>query len=98
MEYDQIVKELVSLLTDSQVRAGDLDPTIIPTTTPVGGLKGFDSLAGVDATIDIEIHFGLPENPKRESLFVETGSKGIPRALTVGEIAQKIQEEKSRKK
>ncbi len=98
MEYEQIVRELVLLLIDSQVRAGDIDPTITPTTIPVGGLKGFDSLAGVDATIDIEIHFGLAENPKRESLFVETGNKGIPRALTVSEVAKKIQKEKSRTK
>lgn len=98
MEKKQIVKELVSLIKGCQTQAGDTEAIITASTIPIGGLKGFDSLTGVDVTMDIEIHFSLPNDPKRQSFFVETDEKKIPRTLSIDEIAQKIQEEMSRTK
>jgi hypothetical protein len=88
MERKDIVKKLISILQGIQDDAGEDVEAIIETTCPIGGMKGFDSLRGVCATVKCVEEFNL-EDDKIVSLF-EGKKNGIPCALTVAEIADKI--------
>jgi len=88
MERKDVVKKLITILMELQSEAGDDAEIINESTRPIGGIKCFDSLRGVCATVKCLEEFNIDEE-KIVSLF-EGKHNEIPCALTVGEVADKI--------
>jgi len=89
MKREEVLKKLITILTEIQVEAGDELENIEEATIPIGGIKCFDSLRGVYATVRCLEEFDIDEGQKIVSFF-EGKHNNIPCALTVGEIADKI--------
>ena len=88
MERKDVVKKLITIFMELQSEAGDDAEIIDESTRPIGGIKCFDSLRGVCATVKCLEEFNIDEE-KIVSLF-EGKHNEIPCALTVGEVADKI--------
>lgn len=89
MDRKDVVKKLITILMEIQNEAGEEVDVIEETTRPIGGMKCFDSLRGVHATVLCMEAFNI-EDEKVISLFEGKNPKGFPCALTVAEIADKI--------
>lgn len=89
MDRIGVVEKLITILKEIQADAGENVDNIDESTRPIGGIKCFDSLRGVCATVVCMEKFNIAEDNKIMSLF-EGKCNGIPFALTVGEIADKI--------
>ena len=89
MERKDVVEKLISILKEIQDDAGDDAEIIEESTRPIGGIKCFDSLRGVCATVRCLEEFNIEDEQKIVSLF-EGKLNDIPCALTVGEVADKI--------
>jgi uncharacterized small protein (DUF1192 family) len=94
-EIKKIQGELVFLLKELQKLSGYDEDEITENTKPVGGISGFDSMRGLEATITCFGKFGIsPEKVKVQNLFVL--EKDTPqRALSIGEVAERIYELKN---
>lgn len=80
---EQVTAIVSKAITDSLLLSGRPVPNEITATTKViGEIEGFDSPAGVDVTVDLELQMGigLPHN-----VFVKTVN-GRPRARTLNEV------------
>ena len=86
MDKQEIVNKVVQTVAHVQDVSGRSSAGIGASTRPVGGVEGFDSLSGVEATVMLSESLGvaLPEdyNP-----FISSDGK---RALSVGEIADTL--------
>ena len=86
MDKQEIVAKVIQAVAQVQQMSGRPSADIGTSTRPVGGVEGFDSLNGVEATVMLSesLRVELPEdcNP-----FISTDGK---RALTVGEIADTL--------
>ena len=86
MDKQQIMDKVVQTVAQVQEASGRPNIGIGASTCPVGGLEGFDSLSGVEATVMLSEALGanIPEdcNP-----FI---SKDGKRALSVSEIADTL--------
>lgn len=85
MKKPEAVKVVVEVLKTVQQVSGREIGEISEKTCPIGDLDGFDSLCGVEASVELseKLDFELPGT----NVFVnEKGTK----ALTVGEIAEAI--------
>lgn len=83
MSNRDIVRRLVALLNTLQELSGSRAVDIDGNTVPIGGLPGFDSLNGVEATVMVceEFKFSFP----KANIFVnEAGT----RPLTVTQVAK----------
>lgn len=89
MGRENVVKKLIAILMEIQSDAGEEVELIEETTRPIGGVKCFDSLRGVHATVRCFEEFQIEDN-KAVSLFEGKNQYGFPCALTVAEIADKI--------
>ena len=91
MKKEEVVRQLISIL--SEFKADDLgaDPVeIVPTTIPIGGIPGFDSLLGVAATTHITAAFDIPDDKGVDNLFGNTKQNGEVVYFSVNQIAEKI--------
>ncbi|MDZ4849709.1 MAG: hypothetical protein SGI77_10470 [Pirellulaceae bacterium] len=85
MNRDEVIGMLQDVLQSIQQNSGRLAPPIQQGTCPIGDLSGFDSLNGVEATVELTDRLGVEFSGV--SLFVnEMGTK----ALTISEIADRI--------
>ena len=86
MDKQEIVAKVVQTVVQVQEMSGRPSAGIGVSTCPVGGVEGFDSLSGVEATVMLAESLGtnLPEdyNP-----FIAADGN---RALSVGEIAETL--------
>ena len=84
MDKQEIVTKVVQTVAHVQEVSGRSSAGIGPSTRPVGGVDGFDSLSGVEATVMLSESLGvdLPDNP-----FISNDGN---RALSVGEIADNL--------
>ena len=80
---EQVTTILAKAITDSLFLSGRPTPKeIVATTKIIGEIEGFDSPAGVDVTVDLELQLGidLPHN-----VFIKTVN-GRPRARNLSEV------------
>lgn len=85
MDADQVTKVVIEVLTELQEMSGREAIPISSSTCPIGDLDGFDSLNGVEATVELSERLGF-DVPAINAFVDETGTK----ALTVAEIAAGI--------
>lgn len=92
MNRKEIVDSLSEILIEFQEDVTNDVADIDEDTRPIGDLPGFDSLAGIDATVHCVERFGLNDSDEVQSLFVGEDAQGRPCALTVGQVADRIME------
>lgn len=85
MQKDDVVRVVVKVLGDLQALSGRAAGSIGGGTRPVGDLEGFDSLNGVEATIELSGKLGI-DLPGVNYFVSEEGD----RALSVSEVADRI--------
>ncbi len=85
MSREEAIKEIIKVLEEAAENLCEEKVNIDIDTRPVGGMGGFDSLAGVSATFDCLAHFDLDDDDV-QSIFVKK-KHGKLCALTVGESA-----------
>jgi acyl carrier protein len=85
MNHAEVVSVLLDVLTSIQQNSGRDIASISGNTCPIGDLDGFDSLNGVEATVELADRLGVEISGT--SVFVnESGTK----ALTVTEVAERL--------
>jgi hypothetical protein len=80
---EQVVAIVTQAILNSLITSGRPTPDeIVVITKIIGEIDGFDSPAGVDVTVDLELQLGieLPHN-----VFIKTVN-GRPRARTLNEV------------
>lgn len=85
MDKAKVVNVITEVLTELQSISGRKLVPISGTTCPIGDLDGFDSLNGVEATVELSDRLGI-DLPSVNGFVNEQGTK----ALTVSEIADRI--------
>jgi acyl carrier protein len=86
MTKKDIVILIKEVLVEIQDWNGEEETKITSNTVPIGGLAGFDSLSGVEFTVQISKKIPIPDN---ENLCVSCDKV---KALSVGEIADRLVE------
>ncbi len=86
MDKQEIITKVVQTLTQVQEVSGRPITKIDISTRPVGGVEGFDSLSGVEATVMLSECLGV-DLPDDYNPFISNDGK---RALSVGEIAETL--------
>lgn len=92
MDREEIVLQVISILNEFNVSGLAGSPVeITPTTIPIGGIAGFDSLLGLVATTHIAAVFDIPDDKNIDNLFCCTNkNNGNVTYYSVEEIADKI--------
>jgi acyl carrier protein len=85
MEKADIQKTICDVVRQIQIDSGRLNSALSSDSCPIGDLDGFDSLSGVEATVDLSEKLGI-DLPGVSVFINESGSK----VLTIAEIAAKI--------
>ena len=85
MDKAIVTQQIVQAVLHVQEASGRATGGIGPSTRPIGGAAGFDSLNGVEVTVSLSQSLGyeLPD----DNLFVSQDGK---RALSISEIAEKV--------
>lgn len=86
MSNTEIEHAIVGALMDIQTMSGRELVEIKSTTRPIGDLPGFDSLNGVEATIEIGVRLDF-EVPPDVNLFVDESGNA---ASTVTDIVDRV--------
>ena len=86
MDKQEIVTKVVQTLAHVQEVSGRSSAGIGASTRPVGGVEGFDSLSGVEATVMLTESLGV-DLPEDYNPFISNDGK---RALSVSEIADNL--------
>ena len=86
MDKQEIVTKVVQTVVQVQEVSGRSSAGIGPSTRPVGGVEGFDSLSGVEATVMLSESLGV-DLPDDYNPFI---SKDGKQALSVDEIAETL--------
>ena len=86
MDRQEIIAKVIETVVQVQVVSGRSSTGIGLSTRPVGGLEGFDSYSGVEATVMLSHTLGV-DLPDDYNPFI---SKDGKRALSVGEIADSL--------
>ena len=86
MDKQEIVTKVVQTLAHVQEVSGRSSAGIGASTRPVGGVEGFDSLSGVEATVMLSESLGV-DLPEDYNPFISNDGK---RALSVSEIADNL--------
>lgn len=92
MDKQQVIRDLVGLLTNYQKQVGEKPQAINPATCPLKDLPHFDSLASVSVTVECLEKYAI-KSDKIVSLFFEAepGSHGGRASLlTVEGVADRI--------
>ena len=85
MTKEDVLKSIVEVLSFVQDMSGRMPVNITPKTCPIGDLEQFDSLNGVEATVELSTRLGI--ELRGPNVFVnDEGTK----ALSVSEIADVI--------
>ncbi len=82
MSKNEAAKVLRSVIYDCLARSGRDAPQISSDAKIIDGVAGFDSLCGLEATIDLEMRLGVS---LEDNIFIKEVS-GRPRARTFGEV------------
>lgn len=90
MRHDEVARELIGVLRGFQEDVSEDAGEITEDTQPIGDLAGFDSLAGIAATVQCLTHFGLADREDVQNLFVGEDAKGNPFARAVGQVAEHV--------
>jgi acyl carrier protein len=85
MDKQQIQQVLIEVLTEIQTNSGQPAIEIDEDTSPIGDLPGFDSLTGIEATVELTHRLG--HQIGQENIFVS--AQGT-RALPIREIAERL--------
>ena len=85
MDKATVTQQVVRAVVQVQEASGRSAGGIGPSTNPIGGAPGFDSLNGVEVTVSLSKSLGyeLPD----DNLFVSQDGK---RALSISEIAENV--------
>ena len=86
MDNQEILTKVVQTVTHVQEMSGRSSAGIGASTRPVGGVEGFDSLSGVEATVMLSDSLGV-ELPEDYNPFISSDGN---RALSVSEIADNL--------
>ena len=86
MDRQEIVTKVIETVAQVQDVSGRSSAGIGVSSRPVGGVEGFDSYSGVEATAMLSASLGI-DLPKDYNPFVSSDGK---RALSVGEIADNL--------
>ncbi len=86
MDKQEIVSKVIETVADVQTVGGRPSAGIDASTCPIGGVEGFDSLNGVEATVMLSGAFGV-DLPDDYNPFVSNDGR---RALTISEIADSL--------
>ena len=86
MDKQELVTKVVQTVAHVQEVSGRSSAAIGASTRPVGGVEGFDSLSGVEATVVLSESLGV-DLPQEYNPFISSDGK---RALSVGEIADTL--------
>ena len=86
MDRQEIVTKVIETVAQVQDVSGRPSAGIGVSTRPVGGVEGFDSYSGVEATVMLSESLGV-DLPEDYNPFI---SKDEKRALTVSEIADSL--------
>ncbi len=86
MDKQEIVTKVVQTLAHVQEVSGRSSAGIGASTRPVGGVEGFDSLSGVEATVMLSESLGV-DLPEDYNPFISNDGK---RVLSVSEIADNL--------
>lgn len=82
MSKNEVAKVLRSVISDCLTRSGREVPQIASDEKIIDGVAGFDSLCGLEATIDLEVRLGVGLD---DNIFIKE-VLGRPRARTFGEV------------
>ena len=82
MSKNEVAKVLRSVISDCLARSGREAPHIGSDMKIIDGMAGFDSLCGLEATIDLELRLGIS---LEDNIFIKE-VLGRPRARTFGEV------------
>ena len=86
MDKQEIVTKVVQTVAHVQEVSGRSSAGIGASTRPVGGVEGFDSLSGVEATVMLSDSLGV-DLPEDYNPFISNDGK---RALSVSAIADNL--------
>ena len=86
MDRREIITKIIQTVTQVQEASGRATNDIDESTRPIGGVEGFDSLCGVEATVMLAESLGI-DIPDSDNPFISTDGK---RALSVGAIADNL--------
>ena len=85
MNKAKVIEVIANVLTELQSISGRESVPISGTTCPIGDLDGFDSLNGVEATVELSDRLDL-DLPGVNGFVNEQGNK----ALTLSQVADNI--------
>jgi hypothetical protein len=86
MSKSEIAKALRSVITDCLHRSGREVPEIGSEMKIIDGFPGFDSLCGLEATIELELRLGVN---LEDNIFIKE-VQGRPRARTFAEVVSAL--------
>lgn len=86
MGTNEVAKVLRSVISDCLSRSGRDMPQINPDKKVIDEVPGFDSLCGLEATIDLEARLGIS---LEDNVFIKD-VLGRPRARTFGEVLKAL--------
>jgi hypothetical protein len=86
MSKTEIAKVLRSVIADCLHRSGREVPEIGSDMKIIDGFPGFDSLCGLEATIELELRRGFS---LEDNVFIKE-VQGRPRARTFGEVVNAL--------
>ncbi len=85
MDKDEVIKVISAVLAEVQSSSGRQPVVVTGDTCPIGDLDGFDSLNGVEASVELSDRLGV-DLPGVNAFINEKGTE----ALKVSEIADNI--------
>ena len=77
MDKQAIVKKVVQTVAHVQEASGRSSAGIDASTCPVGGVEGFDSLNGVEATVMLSESLGVELPEDYNPFFSKDGKRGV---------------------
>lgn len=86
MDKEQIKAKVIETVNQVQDVSGRSSAGIGASTRPIGGVDGFDSLSGVEATAMLSASLGV-DIPENYNPFISSDGK---QALSVNEIANRL--------
>lgn len=86
MSTGEVATILRDVIADCLGRSGREMPQLRPDKKIIDGVPGFDSLLGLEATIDLELRLGVT---LEDNVFIKE-VLGRPRARTFGEVVKAL--------
>ena len=83
---EELANELTNAITACLTASGRTMVAIRPDQCPLTTIKGFDSLCGIEVTVELQERFGAK---LEDNIFVETNSAGT-RARTFSQVVDAL--------